>query len=132
MLVHCIQTKRQQTSAVVKYWKVLNESNWLVSPVPFNALAHAALCAQASSASVENLSIDLGQREGSQSTSIHSKTLAMTEMIRCFVVKELRETRLGLNQSSVLKRQLLNSLYNTLLVVSKMRKLLGCAAVQNA
>lgn len=97
MLKHFEENGRKESGAALIYWKECNEKRGMISPVPFNMIARAALSKQASSAPAERLFSDLGRKEGNQSQSLLSSTLEMKEMIRAFVGNEIRDIRLGQN-----------------------------------
>lgn len=80
---------RCAANAALEYWKRVNTTTQMISPVPFNLVAQAALSSQASSAAAERVFSDLGRIEGSQRQSLLSGTLEMTEVIRGFVTNEL-------------------------------------------
>lgn len=88
---------RRDPSAALLFWEQANQTSTMISPVPFNTIARAALSSQASSAPAERLFSDLGRREGNQSQSLLSSTLEMSEMIRVFVCNELKNAPLHQN-----------------------------------
>lgn len=81
---------RRPIDAALNFWRDVNQSGSVISPVPFNQLARAALSSQASSASAERLFSDLGRKEGNQCQSILSGTLEMTALIRTYVANEIK------------------------------------------
>lgn len=68
------------------FWKHVKENVGLVSPLPFNGIAKAALSSQASSACAERVLGDLGRFEGNQRQSQLTSALEMNEIIRHFVI----------------------------------------------
>ena len=93
MLKTLAKKGRRSPDFALRYWKDLNNSNSLISPLPFNRIAKAAMSSQASSASAERLFSDLGRMEGDQRQSLLSGTMEMAAVVRHFAIDFIRQVR---------------------------------------